>query len=186
MIAWICLLWVTCGECFLPLSTRLHLQAYETLGDERKRQEYDRYGATPLGGGDAGMRGQSHRGRGAGGGMSFAHANDIFRAFFGGRVGHPITPALPGGTAASTVPFARCLLHTHSLPPAQSPASPPPPLQAHPFTRPLSSVGGRTLSRGSLMTSSETRSLGPAGGTETEIGTETGAGVVTGLGGAVD
>lgn len=60
-------------------------EAYETLGDERKREEYDRYGATPMGGGDAGVRGQAHRSRGAGGGMSFAHANDIFRAFFGGR-----------------------------------------------------------------------------------------------------
>ncbi len=55
-------------------------QAYETLGDERKRQDYDRFGATPVGGGDSGGEG------GPGHGMSFAHAEDIFRAFFGGRV----------------------------------------------------------------------------------------------------
>lgn len=53
-------------------------EAYEVLHDPDKRKQYDQFGKAGLQGGGGG-------GGGPGGGMSFHHADDIFKAFFGGN-----------------------------------------------------------------------------------------------------
>lgn len=63
-------------------------EAYETLSDADKREQYDRYGHDGPGGfGGAGGFG------GFGGGQDFGGMNDIFDMFFGGGFG--------GGSAAA-------------------------------------------------------------------------------------
>jgi DnaJ-class molecular chaperone len=58
------------------------------LSDEAKRADYDRYGKDGAVGGSPGgdYAGYDEPFRGRRSHMSFRHAEDIFKAFFGGRV----------------------------------------------------------------------------------------------------
>mmetsp|Transcript_101066 Transcript_101066/g.286383 ORF Transcript_101066/g.286383 Transcript_101066/m.286383 type:complete len:343 (+) Transcript_101066:78-1106(+) len=53
-------------------------EAYEVLHDSEKRKVYDQFGKQ-------GLQGGGGPGEGGGGGVSFQHADEIFKAFFGGN-----------------------------------------------------------------------------------------------------
>mmetsp|Transcript_20325 Transcript_20325/g.43369 ORF Transcript_20325/g.43369 Transcript_20325/m.43369 type:complete len:359 (-) Transcript_20325:360-1436(-) len=67
-------------------------EAYEVLHDPDKRKQYDHLGSKSAfkgAGGGGGMGGP--------GGVSFQHADDIFKAFFGGGGGDPFSMFFDGG-----------------------------------------------------------------------------------------
>ncbi len=61
-------------------------QAYDVLGDEKKRAQYDQFGADYFSGGGGGG-GHAYGGAGGGGGSSFRDPMDIFNQMFGGAGG---------------------------------------------------------------------------------------------------
>ena len=118
-------------------------EAYDVLGDEKKREQYDRFGAAAFEGGGPGGHpfGQQWSGRGGGGpqGMEFdfgggAGFDDVLSSLFGNRAGGGRSPGGPGGgrsvrgadvEARMEVPFLTAVLGGSQDVTLQAPGSGP-------------------------------------------------------------
>ncbi|MEL6711668.1 MAG: J domain-containing protein [Pseudomonadota bacterium] len=85
------------------------VEAYETLSDSQKRQQYDVGGSDPFGGGHSGFSGFSNAGRGGFAGFSSTGGGDIFEEIFSAFTGKSVnrrrkhTPKQPGNNIRTTL-----------------------------------------------------------------------------------